>query len=494
MATAGDRFHEALALHQSGRGDEAEPVYRELLRNDPSHAGAWHLLGLVLHKRGDLPGALEHIQKALALCGQKAVYWNNLGVVHKDLGRFRAARAAFERAIALRDTYADAWSNLGLMQVESGHLEEAERSLRYALRLEPRHADALRHMAVVCREKGDFEEALRFCRDAAAVAPEGGKVFEIEGGVLAALRRFDEALSAYGKAIRETECDLVVHWHAGSDVLNYFLPFLPLAPHQCIGFGANGTTGIPNIDHFVSSRLFERGEGAEDDYTEQLVEFDGLTTWQARPPVARGTARSDFGLLASGPLYFCPQQIGKFHPRFDFLLRRILEEVPAGHIVVLSGRRPCAAEALRARLERTLGTKLSKQVVFLPSQPARTYYRLLDLADVVLDSPVFSTSLTGFDALSAGKPIVTIPGEQMAERYALGLYRLMGLGDLIAASATEYVALAVRLGTDSDFRESICERIRKRCSRLYENRSAVREYEDFFGRVVRQGQAVRPAG
>ncbi|MDI9446704.1 MAG: hypothetical protein GXY25_22070 [Pirellulaceae bacterium] len=119
---------------------------------------------------------------------------------------------------------------------------------------------------------------------------------------------------------------------------------------------------------------------------------------------------------------------------------------------------------------------------------------LLDLADVVLDSPVFSTSLTGFDALSAGKPIVTIPGEQMADRYALGLYRLMGVGDWIAASATEYVALAVRLGRESDFRESIGEWIRKRCSRLYENRSAVREYEDFFGRVVRQGQAVRPAG
>ena len=173
-------------------------------------------MGLVLHERGDLPRALEHIQKALAICGHKAVYWNNLGAVHKDLRRFREARAAFERAIALRDTYADAWSNLGLMQVELGQLEEAERSLRYAIRLQPRHADALRHMAVVYREKGEFEEALRFCRDAAAVAPDDGEVFEIEGGVLAALKRCEEALSAYAKAIARKPIAAHLYLNQGS--------------------------------------------------------------------------------------------------------------------------------------------------------------------------------------------------------------------------------------------------------------------------------------
>ena len=44
--------------------------------------------------------------------------------------------------------------------------------------------------------------------------------------------------------------------HAGTDIMNYFLPFLPLAPVQTIGSGMHGTTGIANIDYGISSQLF----------------------------------------------------------------------------------------------------------------------------------------------------------------------------------------------------------------------------------------------
>jgi predicted O-linked N-acetylglucosamine transferase (SPINDLY family) len=112
-----------------------------------------------------------------------------------------------------------------------------------------------------------------------------------------------------------------------------------------------------------------------------------------------------------------------------------------------------------------------------------------------LDPPHYSSSLTGYDAFSLGLPVVTLPGELMVQRYALALYRKMGLEDLVARSPEAYRALAVRLGTDRDYREAVRARIAERSPVLFDDQGAVREHEEFFedalGRV-RQAQGPSP--
>jgi len=295
---------------------------------------------------------------------------------------------------------------------------------------------------------------------------------------------FPHEIQSAWRAIRGAECDIVLHWQAGSDVVDYFLPFLPLAPVQCIGFGQHGTAGIANVGYFLSSRLFERGPQAQEDYTERLVQFEGPTAWQPRPKPPLPVSRADFGLPARGAIYFCPHRLAKFHPDFDALLGRILQEDGSGHLVVLEGKRPATAARLRARWARTLGEPLLRRVLFLPSQSPADYYRLLRLADAVLDSPCYSASLTGYDAFALGVPLVTLPGPHMVQRYALGLYRRMGLEQLVAEDEDRYVELAVRLGGDGDFRQAMREEILRRCPVLFEDRQVVWEYEEFFRRAV----------
>lgn len=86
--------------------------------------------------------------------------------------------------------------------------------------------------------------------------------------------------------------------------------------------------------------MFERGADAQEDYTERLVQLRGTTAWQPRPHLPPAAGREEFGLPARGTIYFCPQRLAKFHPDFDFLLRRILEEDASGQLVVLAGKRP----------------------------------------------------------------------------------------------------------------------------------------------------------
>ena len=136
----------------------------------------------------------------------------------------------------------------------------------------------------------------------------------------------------------------------------------------------------------------------------------------------------------------------------------------------------------QARFNKGLGPAASR-VIFTSPQAPGDYYRLLSLADVLLDPPHYSSSLTGYDAFSLGLPVVTLPGELMVQRYALGLYRKMGLEDLAARSPEAYVATAVRLAVDRDYREAVCRRIVERSEVLFEDRGAVREHGEGQGQA-----------
>ncbi len=295
-------------------------------------------------------------------------------------------------------------------------------------------------------------------------------------------QRFSDAV----EQIASAGCDVLDHWQIGTDPLNYFLPFARLAPVQCTGFGTHGTTGIAAVDYFLSSRLFEP-QGGEEHYTESLYPFRTIPTYQRRaapPPPAR---RSVFGLPEEGHLYFCPQRLSKFHPGFDCVLRDILQGDPQGHLVLLKGRHEHAVGQLRLRFDKTLGRAASR-VVFLPPQRPADYYRLLSLADVLLDPPHYSSSLTGYDAFALGLPLVTLPGDLMVQRYALGLYRKMGFEDLVVRTPEEYSALAVRLGTDGEYRRWVSCQIAQRSGALFDDLDAVREYEEFLEHVLSRGE------
>jgi predicted O-linked N-acetylglucosamine transferase (SPINDLY family) len=56
--------------------------------------------------------------------------------------------------------------------------------------------------------------------------------------------------------------------------------------------------------------------------------------------------------------------------------------------------------------------------------------------------------------------------------------------DCIAKSTAEYVDISVKLGTDSDFRNNVRERIWDSRHQVWEEMQVVREFERFFESVA----------
>jgi predicted O-linked N-acetylglucosamine transferase (SPINDLY family) len=291
----------------------------------------------------------------------------------------------------------------------------------------------------------------------------------------------DRFLSAADR-VEQAACDILYFHKVSADPLGYLLPFARLAHVQWTSWATHCTSGVAEVDYYVSSALVEPEE-ADAHYTESLVRLGSLPTYEYRPSLLSSASRSHFGLPEKGALYLCPQRLAKFHPAQDELFRGVLAADPHGHLVLLAGQNQNALQKLMDRFQRSLGP-LERRIIVLPDQTPQGLRQLLSLGTVFLDICHYSASLMAYDAFSVDLPIVTLPGQFKVERYAQGFYRKMGLRGPLARFPEEYIQQAVRFGTDEDYRRDFRSQLASRKHLLFEDQSVVQEYEQFFERVL----------
>ena len=286
-------------------------------------------------------------------------------------------------------------------------------------------------------------------------------------------------LATARQRVADCALDAIVYPDIGMSPLTYFLAFARLAPVQCVSWGHPDTTGIANLDYFLSCDAMEP-DGAEAHYSERLVRLPGPTVYYERPDFdARLKDRAQLGLDAAAHLYVCPQSLFKFHPEFDAVLVEILRRDPAGRLVLVQGAHRHIDDLLIQRL--TAGApEIAARITVLPPLNRGDFVALLAASDVMLDPLHYSGGNTSLEAFSVGTPVVTWPGAFMRGRHTYGFYKLMGLTDCVARDTTDYVAIALRLGTDPAWRAAVSGRIRAAAALLYENRETVRALEDFL--------------
>jgi predicted O-linked N-acetylglucosamine transferase (SPINDLY family) len=281
--------------------------------------------------------------------------------------------------------------------------------------------------------------------------------------------------------IAALELDILFYQDIGMEPMSYFLAFARLAPVQCVSFGHPNTTGIPNMDYFISNDLFEPPD-AQKHYSERLVLLENLPTLAyyykpTLPPLA--PARATFSLPEGAHLYVCPQTLFKIHPDFDAIISDILERDPQGLVVLIAGQFQEFTDRLRARFARTIPAH-THRVVFLPFMGFQQFMQLLRVADVILDTVHFNGMNSSLQAFAAGTPVVTLPGEFQRGRHTQAMYRKMGILDGIAADSRQYGDVAVRIATDPAHAQMLRERIAARNHVLFEDRAVIDEFARFF--------------
>jgi predicted O-linked N-acetylglucosamine transferase (SPINDLY family) len=277
--------------------------------------------------------------------------------------------------------------------------------------------------------------------------------------------------------------DVLVYTDIGMNPVTTFLGYTRLARVQCALGGHPDTTGIPNMDYFLSQAIMEPPQ-AQEHYTETLIPLEHGGLIFERPVwAASGKCREDFGLPTDDRLYFCPMMLQKIHPDFDDIAKGILARDPKARIIfprseMWSGR---WTELLEQRFDAVFPPGQRNRIGFVPWQNSTgDFVALLQCMDAVLDSVHFGAGSTTLVAIAAGVPIVTVPGEFLRGRVVAGYYKLLGTTDTVATSTADYVEKAVRLANDAAWRKELGDQMRERGSVLFDkdNNDAVNEFAE----------------
>lgn len=298
-------------------------------------------------------------------------------------------------------------------------------------------------------------------------------------------------LESIAQQISQDHLHILVLATIGMEPLMTPLAALRLAPVQCTTWLHPVTTGLPNVDYFLSSELMETPE-ADLHYTEKLIRVKGvgLSCGQLTTKQHPSKPRSVYNFSESATIYLSCQSIFKYLSEYDYVFPEIVQRVPNAQILFLASTvNQVIAQKFTKRLEIAFAAynlDFHKHCQILPLQNSEDYSNLFLLSDVFLDTFSWSGGSTTLIALYNSLPIVTCPGKLARGRYSYGILQRMGLTETIANNEAEYIEIAVRLGLDSQWRQQVSDRILPLHKKLGDSEDSIQYLEEFYQQLIRE--------
>lgn len=507
---AGATINLGRALGTAGRSEEALAVLQVACERFPETADAHHYLGELLDARGAHDAALRAYTRTLGLDpGHRAA---RAAVVHA--ARFVAAFDTVERheTTAVADALADAARNerpsltpFMAMACAMDAAQEAAIARATAAHIAPDAAvrpplwstvpdrapsggrvrigylsgdfrdQATAHLAVGLFENHDRDrfEIVAFSHSPALTDAYRARI-EQSVDALVEVGGLDHDAAAREIACRGIDLLVDLKGHTRDNRLAVFAR--RPAPVQVTYLGFPGTTGARWMDWLIADPIVAP-PGIAEHWSERVIRLEGC--YQANDnsaPVADSPARrEEVGLPVDAMVYACLNEPWKIDRASFALWCRILGAVPDSVLWLRDG-----GETFVANIRAEAGRHgiAPDRIVLAPMLPKPHHLARLRLADLFLDSLVVNAHTTATDALWAGLPLVTIPGDRFPARVATSLLHAAGLGDLAAPDGEAYVSLAVSLGLDRDRRAQVRARTAAaRTSRLFDSAATSRALE-----------------
>ncbi|MDI9331638.1 MAG: tetratricopeptide repeat protein [Alphaproteobacteria bacterium] len=239
-------LQKALKFHESGHLDAAQALYEQVLRQQPKHFDALHLLGALWHQKGDHKRAIELIRQAIDLYARNPLFYVNLANALTEIGEYPEALRHYERALKLAPGHpeielsraaalvdvgafdeatkiiqaqlnrdpdnANAWFNLGLAQAKTYRYKLAIESLTRCLHIDGRNTKAMYELAANYVYTDEFQSAVVVLDILLGVSPDDDRAWALRGVAFEHLNLFDEALESLRRAYktnRETISELI---------------------------------------------------------------------------------------------------------------------------------------------------------------------------------------------------------------------------------------------------------------------------------------------
>ena len=166
------------AEHQKAqRFEQAEPLYRRVLRHNPHNVDAMRLLALLCLKAGRDGEAESLLRKAVGLAPDFLAALLDLGRLRKEQDRYAEALECFDRALALDSANAQAHYLRASTLAPAAFTHEAIAAYEQCLKLQPAHIGALIGIGHVLKAVGRYDDAVAAYDECIRQRPDLGETY-----------------------------------------------------------------------------------------------------------------------------------------------------------------------------------------------------------------------------------------------------------------------------------------------------------------------------
>ena len=217
------------------------------------------------------------------------------------------------------------------------------------------------------------------------------------------------------------------------------------APVQVNWLAYPGTSGAAWIDYVLADR-FVLPPALAPHFSEQVAWLPRcFQPSDTRRELLSPPSRPQCGLPETGAVFACFNNSYKLNPASFTRMLAILAGVPGSVLWLMSG--PGNADD-RLRVAAASAGIDASRLVFMHKQPHASYLALYQHVDLFLDTNPYNAHTTASDALWAGCPVLTMPGDTFASRVAGSLNHHLGMHELNVDSDDDFIAKAIALGND----------------------------------------------
>ncbi len=237
------------------------------------------------------------------------------------------------------------------------------------------------------------------------------------------------------------------------------------------------TTGMRHIDYYISGKLSEPENDAQQHYTETLLTLDGPAhcydfATEEQLVATKTFNRESLGIDKNAIVYISGANFHKITPEVEVTWTKIVASTPNSRIVLYpfnpNWSSTYAASAFQNRLVATFASYglSQEQLIILDYVPnIADVKERLKLGDIYLDSYPFAGATSLLDPLELGLPTVVMEGTTFRSMVGAALLKELQLYELIADSEESYIELAIALGTNSELRKKTSDEIKQRMQR-----------------------------
>ena len=181
--------YQAMAYSALKKDREALQSYENIIKKDPTLAGPYYNMGIILKRNGRTEEAIESYRKAISLKPDYVQAYNNLGVLYKDSKQYENAIEMFVKAKEIQPDHQNSYYNLALIKKEQGLSKAFEADTNLVLA----KIDTAFHLQL----EGNLEKASKVFVNLAKEYPENAEVLWRKSGFDLQLENFEEAWICY---------------------------------------------------------------------------------------------------------------------------------------------------------------------------------------------------------------------------------------------------------------------------------------------------------